>query len=368
MPPSSGYALAVLPSNASLEPGDEDIAISYSQGVIQAVVSIVQIFFATATLYKSRGNQIDQYGYAAFGLSVLPYIIMSIVNLLGNVLTPDFATLYLVRSPEMIEAENRGCLFDGVVGTLVEDTDADEKTYEVKMADDSFQLEAVPSTDIGKRVTHTTSKDQAIEVKAEVPETMFVQGKVATSFMDQILIINESQKAGAVAAENIYQIPPKPSQDNYSLLIPASNHFKTEGSRAWSSLKIMISLAFIIYVMVPIPFAVVAGLTHYHPGHSTHSQRVWMTGWMVFGIFIGAVWPIVVEVYQGTWQDIIDRYAVYAKPLQGSRLLSRVQQPSKLKQLGFNIFLRLSYSAFAIGGWVVVGQMLREYGSCNLLS
>ena len=61
------------------------------------MVSIVQVLLASATLYETRGDQFNQYGYAAFGLTVIPYIVMSIVNLLGNLLTPDFPTLYLVR-------------------------------------------------------------------------------------------------------------------------------------------------------------------------------------------------------------------------------------------------------------------------------
>jgi hypothetical protein len=46
---------------------------------------------------------------------------MSFVNLLGNLLTPDYPALYLVSSPELKEAMSRQiCAIDGVVGTVSE--------------------------------------------------------------------------------------------------------------------------------------------------------------------------------------------------------------------------------------------------------
>lgn len=95
------------------------ISSSYNPG--KALVAILQVVYASATLYNSRGKQIEIYGRAAFSFTVLPYIVMSIINLFGNLLTPDFATLYLVRSPEMDEAESRGAEFDGVIGRVVVD-------------------------------------------------------------------------------------------------------------------------------------------------------------------------------------------------------------------------------------------------------
>ena len=67
-------------------PSSPIIAASYS--IPKAVIAIVQLGYATVTLYQSRGNQIEHYGYAAFALTVIPYAIMSLINLLGNILTP----------------------------------------------------------------------------------------------------------------------------------------------------------------------------------------------------------------------------------------------------------------------------------------
>lgn len=51
---------------------------------------MVQIVFGMSTLYRTKGNQIERYGYAAYGLTVTPYALMSILNLAGNLMRPDY--------------------------------------------------------------------------------------------------------------------------------------------------------------------------------------------------------------------------------------------------------------------------------------
>ena len=129
-----GYQLAILPTHAIVVPFAEvrsdatlqlpdhppSVRLSCSHNALKIAITLFQTIASVVTLYRTRGDQIDRYGFAAFGLTVVPYTIMSTVNLLGGILTPAYPTLYLVRSPEMEEAKTRGGLFDGVVGTVVE--------------------------------------------------------------------------------------------------------------------------------------------------------------------------------------------------------------------------------------------------------
>lgn len=64
--------------------------------------------WATITIYQARGDQIQRYGYAAFGLTVVPYAFMSVLNGAANLVTPQYATMFLIRTPAMTEAEQRG--------------------------------------------------------------------------------------------------------------------------------------------------------------------------------------------------------------------------------------------------------------------
>lgn len=48
----------------------------------KSLVAILQLTYATYTLVQTKGDQIDRFGYAAFGLTVAPYLIVSFINLL----------------------------------------------------------------------------------------------------------------------------------------------------------------------------------------------------------------------------------------------------------------------------------------------
>jgi hypothetical protein len=122
-----GYGLAILPRNSRFV-GDESAAVpitlSSNYNIVSILVAVAQLAFAISTLYQSRGDQTTRYGYAAFGLTVTQYAMMSLLNLLGNAVCPQYPAVYLIRSQAMSDAEaipNGNALFEGVVGTLVED-------------------------------------------------------------------------------------------------------------------------------------------------------------------------------------------------------------------------------------------------------
>ncbi|KAH7191643.1 hypothetical protein BKA60DRAFT_626035 [Fusarium oxysporum] len=100
-----GYGLAIVPWNAVFQ-NDKDennnpITICSDWSVIKILVAIAQLLFAIATLYRTKGDHIDQFGYAAFGLI--------------------YPTMYLVQTRTMLAAQNDGGAFEGIVGALDED-------------------------------------------------------------------------------------------------------------------------------------------------------------------------------------------------------------------------------------------------------
>jgi hypothetical protein len=114
-PPSQPVPAAFRPKTSS----SPTICSNYNW--VQALVGLFQAGSAGLTLYRSRGGQIERYGYAAFGLTVIPYLIMSIINLISQMATADYLTYYMVSSSEMEEARRRGGVFDGAVGALDDD-------------------------------------------------------------------------------------------------------------------------------------------------------------------------------------------------------------------------------------------------------
>ncbi|KAH8648352.1 hypothetical protein BGZ60DRAFT_437678 [Tricladium varicosporioides] len=308
-----GYELAILPSNTSveisLEHGTGEIQISSSHSVVKATVSILQVIFASVTLYRSRGRQLERYGYAAFSLTVLPYIVMSTINLLGNLLTPDFPTLYLVRSPVMNEAESRGAQFDGVIGKVRPIPQAeDAQGYRIALDDGRYLLQSVPLGGFSYSVGSRQSR----------------------------------KPADGTTDPHIY--------------IHACGIYQTNGNRAWMPHIAIICSLLTVFALSAIPYVAIAALTRFRTGQSTTAERVWIMGWMTCGSLLASM----THFYP---KFIAERSRLAAKYLRGTNIENKDSWFGKGCRQRFYMSL-LMYSVFPIGGMVVVGKMLVENGTC----
>jgi len=95
---------------------DEQLTSSFDRTSV--LVGLVQLLFGLVTLYRARGDQIDLYGYAAFGLTVAPYAIVSVMNSAAALVTPQYPVLHLVHSPDMDEAARDGGDFTRVLASI----------------------------------------------------------------------------------------------------------------------------------------------------------------------------------------------------------------------------------------------------------
>ncbi len=77
--------------------------------MIGGLIALAQAIYTSVTLYQARGNQINQYGYAAFGLTVAPFVLVSIINLIGNIFAPTYNAIYMIETSVMTEAQSHGC-------------------------------------------------------------------------------------------------------------------------------------------------------------------------------------------------------------------------------------------------------------------
>ncbi|KAK4149554.1 hypothetical protein C8A00DRAFT_46849 [Chaetomidium leptoderma] len=244
---------------------------------IQSLVAIFQVGGAAFTLYESRGNQTDHYGYTAFGLTVVPYLIMSILNLFAQVLTASYPNVYMVGSPEMDEARRRGGVFDGVVGRLVplvEDGDADKPTYEVRLVVDNKGHKRIK---VMERVSGSDSYPRAIR------------------------LARANDRSGPLDGD--LQVTNCTPYKRYSVRSDVFRFFV--GVHLYFFLPIL--LASLSIVMV-------GAMTRFEGRESTRAQRGWTLSWLVV--------PLTVALL-----------GVFCVP--------------------------------AIGGFVVVANMLTEYGICE---
>jgi hypothetical protein len=89
-----------------------------SYAIPRILLSLAQTVSGGYQLYKAQGSQISQYGYAAYGLTVIPFVITSIINMLGSLLSSEYAAVYIVHSEIMDEMISRGGMVDVAVGTI----------------------------------------------------------------------------------------------------------------------------------------------------------------------------------------------------------------------------------------------------------
>ncbi|KZT69095.1 hypothetical protein DAEQUDRAFT_811557 [Daedalea quercina L-15889] len=250
-----GYSLAV-PADKSytehliardLKP-TIDIKIHRASGVMQMLVSVVQIIAAMYTLYSTQGAQIQRWGYAAYGLSVLPYALMSVMNILCASIVGEYASGHVLRTPILHEAERRDGHFDGAVGAV-------HKVGEPILGDRS-------------RTGYVAVRMQTVERGANPSEK------------ELIVTSSNWQKRFALCAEES-----KESSCAYRFTVSALRHDGTADEnevaqhRTISPLEVMITLSLFLSAMI-LPHGVIFALTRFHAGGSTAAQRAWMMSWL----------------------------------------------------------------------------------------
>lgn len=121
---NSGYSVIELPHHWSKEiktpPNETAVVLAQSSNILQIFLAIAQIIYSSYSIALNTGDQFRRYGYTAFALTVVPYTTMSFINLLGNLFTPVYDTITLIRSNAMEEATSRGSVIEGAVGKLLE--------------------------------------------------------------------------------------------------------------------------------------------------------------------------------------------------------------------------------------------------------
>lgn len=360
-----GYRFAIVPSDARYTaPASPNatLEVSAAHNMVKALIALVQSGYALSTLYRSRGDQIDQFGYAAFGLTVAPYAVMSVINLLGNLCRPEYASLYIVENSIMDEARRRGGVFEGAVGRVAEESTS---VCGSELADlDDTENPCFP-----------TNKDGKITVNFGISTTPESPAKVASTFS---------------LGPRSHVVKPVPNKLNYVdteddalLLVPCcdpiargSTHCAAEVDspptlyrltsmslskpcwplkhRDWvvnftcstpsHSLRTQIVKYFITIVVALTPLTVYGSMSHFKPGSipltESSTWRAYTVQWLILGVICGIWW-------------------VLDQELKDARLNRAWQVGPMLRACVYIVS-----ASPAVGGFVVVGQMLSEYGVC----
>ena len=121
------------------------IKLCRSTEVTNAVVGIAQVIFSVIAIYRARGDQIEKYGYAAYGLSVYPYALMSVANLTKLAVCGRYPFAYILRTATLVEAEKNGGVFSGAVGDFGVNHGENNKEVNDSQDSDSMVFSDPPS-------------------------------------------------------------------------------------------------------------------------------------------------------------------------------------------------------------------------------
>lgn len=398
-----GYELAYVPPSAIIEqfsslndtaehkPSQKlQFNLSSVYSFASALVSIVQILYALSGLYRSRSDQVTKYGYAAFSFTVLPYVIMSFVNLLGNLFTPRYSTMYLVRNEIMEEAIRRGGKFEGTVGVLesapldVEDTfvfsatleEAEQELWKFKLGKKIYLPGDIEPLSEGLSHQEQATSEEMPENSSKAPEVTTAvtsatndEAKTPEQSIGDEKTINEKKKKKEKKSKKDKKADNKPL-----LICPSCYNFNTIEQKHGNVMSISNTKQFyrvgkwllqaLRLCIVALPLAVIGGMSQFKAGSSTVAQRAWTMTWLAVGMGIP---------YQSMIANMV--FGEAAKVLEGRRRLRRNRSDKRAKHafrshlgnfIGTVLFLAL-LAAPAIGGFVVVAQMLRESASCSVI-
>ncbi|KAL8835230.1 MAG: hypothetical protein Q9170_003392 [Blastenia crenularia] len=305
-----------------------DIKLASTHDVPRILFSLIQTGSGGYFLCKARGSQVQRYGYAAFGLTVLPYMMVSIVNLIGSLLTSECETIYMVHSAIMDEMVGRGGLCDGVAGTIER---PEHQTYVYVEGEE----ETMPQ---GQRMQFSNRGGQ-LQCRDIAEEAAKVELRI--SMMNHVEPVKEvwlfekwsrKKKEANVKKDNNSESSPV-----QLLCVPSHSTF-TRLSRRWTQTCLNTLTIVLLILALGVPYLVIGLLSSFRIAHSTSTHRNFVLTWLICG------------------------------QLQGYAVSSIEAATGKRKMIRGLLFIFLSYGSYSIMGLVAVVQEMIEFGTCEALS
>jgi hypothetical protein len=256
---------------------------------------------------------------------------MSVVNLVGNLVTPAFDSLYIVHSPILDEAITvHHARIDGVVGNLVVKNNNHLARVLVEDVVLNRAITSATPRKSGKAAARQT-KEHDMDTSRVTPFPAHGIAQYCVFFSCPVL-----ERTVSIPRTTVLSEPPRTTLGGYFNrknraeinISPYSYLFFTATSLLLGSLS-----------MLPVGL-----LSRFRRNKSTHEQRVWTLSWMVFGFVIGT--------FAGWWTSVLE---FRSRKNEGFH--------NWVKFFGKMAFACV-FAAPGLGGFIVVGKMLREYGNC----
>jgi len=322
--------------------------ISSLHSIPKAFLALIQLISALPVIWQGRN---DKRGYAAYQLTLIPYALMSFINILSSFLTPSYPTVYMIESTTMDEARCRGAQFEGTVGRLCEveiDRNSDDDNNE-KEVDNKDQ----PDLNFTSEKITFSSIDPKCNLSREEYLTFLemLWGAVKYIFMHLIdehcrreIYIGRFhwRKPSMMTSSNVRRIfrrAPKESRNSHLIMVSPFGHPKFR-DWVWKDTMMTVVTDLLLTVCLFVPYIVMGIFSQFRPGTSHWYERALLMTWLVFG----QVSHIIQRMFWGYLQARVT-------PL-GTKWLNGV--------LVFSMTVSATYALAAAGGFVVVGSMMWE--------
>jgi hypothetical protein len=238
----------------------------------------------------------------------------------------------------MDEAIRRGAQFDGVVGRLVEDLDDEPATIEV-LSHNKDENGGGIDFSYRNNDTRTSFRVSVIDYSSP-PLPHFKRLK----YMKELVKVTSKDLSASIFVPSCTKFRrlnahTYPTNTNRTQMTP-------QGAFSFTSIHPTNDWRFVTcLIFAGIILGIIGGVTHFHAGEASLSQTGWILHWYIFG-----------AVYSGFSLADSFQSKPWPEPDMG--------QPSK-----HGVWLMLIpcviYGVPAVGGFVMVIQMLFEWGTCT---
>ena len=294
--PPEGYSLAAPVRRGYTEiliekhlNDTKKLTVHHRPGIVSAVLSIIQIGIGTYNLYSAQSSQIPRWGYAAYSLSVLPYVIMSVMNLLCASIVDSYACGQLLRTPILEESlcrylseDTRGNTeYDGTIGTVKAGSMPD-KVQIGDMGQPGYvavRMHMKGPTEEGGvpyLVVETATKCRTYRFvqgrEGEVPTDRSGEGTDTVSEE----LRTDQRGEGATATPLLVPTRFTVSALSHDGSAPQEDVVKADAITPLETT----TLACLFFIALILPHIIIYALTRFRANHSTVAQRAWMMAWL----------------------------------------------------------------------------------------
>ena len=310
---ADGYSLSMVPEDVKVFPRHKELRprlvvalqnrdirstrdalgsgtkVSTANTIPRILFSLMQTVSGVYALYRAQGRQIQKYGYTAYGLTVLPYMIVSVFNILGSLLTAEYELIYMTHSAVMDEMIQRGGVVDGVVGSLQPDDHENEDNIPFQSIEQSgetiqFEEEGAMLRYRNAGLRHVFSEPLSVG-SMPAPPTQ----NVYSAFYGPGPATKYWQKR-AKKRKKIQRPETEKEQTESKIIVTVPSHGPLRRLPQRPYQKYLDALSVVLLVLAfATPILVNFGLTRFQANQSTSNQRSFTMNWLAEGMVMGYV-------------------------------------------------------------------------------